>query len=186
MSAPLTSVEDWISAAIAEVTARGLEGLRIERLANTLGVSRIGFYQRFPNRQGLIDAVVDRWSLDVEQMYEKAQHIEDPIEQIRSVGYEVLTNRELRALDRVLLLSPNNDVAQGYRMRIARGQTVDWASRLLRRRGFTATQARRRAELLFVGLLGLVAEVEAVGGAETDRQLRARIDRLVDLAAASG
>ena len=55
------SREDWIDAAWAALGEGGVEGVRIERLARQLSVTKGSFYWHFKNRQGLIDALLDRW-----------------------------------------------------------------------------------------------------------------------------
>ena len=182
MSAPLTTRDDWINAACDEVALVGLAGLTIERIAKTLKVSRIGFYQRFKDRPELYEAVVERWMRGIDELFEKADHIEDPVQRIRQVGYEVLVDQQQRALDRAMLLSPEKDAELAERIRMARVQAIDWLIPLLRESGFSLSEARRRSEVVFMGWLGLLAEVEASNSGETDAQLRARIDNLIDVA----
>lgn len=182
MSAPLTTKEDWINAAYEEVARSGLNGLTIEGIATRLSVSRIGFYQRFKDRQELYDALIERWVQVVDELFQKAQHTEDPIEQLRQVGYDVLVDPQQRAMDRALLLTPSKSPELVERMKEARQQSTAWSNKLFQRAGFTAKEARWRSQIIFTGWLGHLAEVEALDSNESDAQLRARIDRLIDLA----
>lgn len=52
---------DWIEAAWEALGEGGVQGVRVERLARKLGVTKGSFYWHFRNRQELIDALLDRW-----------------------------------------------------------------------------------------------------------------------------
>jgi len=49
-----------VSAAIALADAHGLEAVSMRRLAESLGVSPMALYNHVPNREALLDAMVDR------------------------------------------------------------------------------------------------------------------------------
>lgn len=56
-----TSEEAWLIAAYEELTANGVESVRIMPLAKKLGVSRTSFYWHFKDREALLEAMVRRW-----------------------------------------------------------------------------------------------------------------------------
>ena len=55
------SRDDWIDAAWDILGEAGVEGIRIEQLARKLSVTKGSFYWHFKNRQGLVDAMIQRW-----------------------------------------------------------------------------------------------------------------------------
>jgi AcrR family transcriptional regulator len=55
------SRDDWIDAAWDILGEAGVEGIRIEQLARKLSVTKGSFYWHFKNRQGLVDAMIERW-----------------------------------------------------------------------------------------------------------------------------
>jgi AcrR family transcriptional regulator len=55
------SRDDWIDAAWNILGEAGVEGIRIEQLARKLDVTKGSFYWHFKNRQGLVDAMIERW-----------------------------------------------------------------------------------------------------------------------------
>jgi len=55
------SRDDWIDAAWNILGEAGVEGIRIEQLARKLEVTKGSFYWHFKNRQGLVDAMIERW-----------------------------------------------------------------------------------------------------------------------------
>jgi AcrR family transcriptional regulator len=53
--------EDWLAVARQALIDEGINAVRVERLAKTLGVTRGGFYWRFRNLDELLDALVEDW-----------------------------------------------------------------------------------------------------------------------------
>src|SRR6478735_11899899 len=54
--------ESWIAAGLEEIARTGVEGVRVEVLAKSLGVTKGGFYRRFRDRAALLEAMLQRWS----------------------------------------------------------------------------------------------------------------------------
>lgn len=51
----------WIDAGLAALAAAGLDAVRVESLAQALGVSKGGFYWHFDGRSALLEEMLDRW-----------------------------------------------------------------------------------------------------------------------------
>lgn len=58
------SYDDWLDAAREVLIEDGIGGLKADRLAKRLGVTRGGFYYHFKSLQGLLDALVEKWSAE--------------------------------------------------------------------------------------------------------------------------
>src|SRR5207244_1554764 len=54
--------ESWIEAGFEEIARSGVEGVRVEVLAKSLGVTKGGFYRRFRDRAALLEAMLRHWS----------------------------------------------------------------------------------------------------------------------------
>jgi AcrR family transcriptional regulator len=67
----------WIEEGLRALAAGGPEAVRIEALAQTLGVSKGGFYGYFANRDELLTEMLDTWEREV---------TETVIEQVESGG----------------------------------------------------------------------------------------------------
>jgi AcrR family transcriptional regulator len=52
---------DWIDAAIERLIKRGVDAVRIEPLADSMGVTRGSFYWHFGGRQDLLKAILENW-----------------------------------------------------------------------------------------------------------------------------
>ncbi len=55
--------KDWIEAAIAMLAADNAEALRVDTLAEKLGVTKGSFYWHFKGREDLLYAVLEEWRL---------------------------------------------------------------------------------------------------------------------------
>src|SRR5262245_48459887 len=51
----------WIEAGLKELGRGGVEAVRIEVVAQRLGVTKGGFYRRFKDRRALLDAILETW-----------------------------------------------------------------------------------------------------------------------------
>jgi AcrR family transcriptional regulator len=78
MAAPTrTPRSKWIEQGLRALAAGGPDAVRIEPLAQALGVTRGGFYWHFADRRALLEEMLDTW--------ERAT-TEEVIEQIESAG----------------------------------------------------------------------------------------------------
>ncbi|MGW1049269.1 TetR/AcrR family transcriptional regulator [Streptomyces sp. NPDC002521] len=77
MGATRTPRGKWIEEGLRALVAGGPEAVRIEVLAQALGVSKGGFYGYFRNRDALLTEMLDTWE------YEVAESV---IEQVESGG----------------------------------------------------------------------------------------------------
>jgi AcrR family transcriptional regulator len=48
----------WIEAGLKEIGQGGVERVRVEVLAERLGITKGGFYRRFKDRRALLDALL--------------------------------------------------------------------------------------------------------------------------------
>ena len=80
MSAPTrTPRASWIEEGLRALAAGGPDAVRIELLAQALGVTRGGFYWHFDDRRALLEEILDAW--------ERAS-VDEVIERVESEGRE--------------------------------------------------------------------------------------------------
>ena len=78
MSAPTrTPRSSWIEEGLRALAAGGPDAVRIEPMAQTLGVTRGGFYWHFDDRRALLEEILDAW--------ERAS-VDEVIESVESAG----------------------------------------------------------------------------------------------------
>jgi AcrR family transcriptional regulator len=76
MAAPTrTPRGKWVQAGLRALAAGGPDAVRIEPLAQALGVTRGGFYWHFEDRGALLDEMLDTWErATTEQVVERLEH----------------------------------------------------------------------------------------------------------------
>jgi len=80
----------WVEEGLRALAAGGPDAVRIEPLAQTLGVTKGGFYWHFADRQALLDELLDAW---------ERVNLEDVIERVERDGGDARTRlRRLFAL----------------------------------------------------------------------------------------
>ncbi len=52
---------DWLNAGMRSLNAHGVEGIRVERLASSLGVAKSGFYYHFLDRNDYLGQLLEHW-----------------------------------------------------------------------------------------------------------------------------
>lgn len=55
------TAEVWVETARRALVEEGIAGVKVDRLAQRLGVTRGGFYHNFRDREELLDALLHRW-----------------------------------------------------------------------------------------------------------------------------
>ena len=53
--------QDWVTAGLAALATGGVDSVRVEVLAERLGVTKGGFYRRFKDRRALLNAMLETW-----------------------------------------------------------------------------------------------------------------------------
>ena len=56
------SKDQWLTLAVDTLESKGIEAVKVEKLAKQLGISRSGFYWHFKNRQDLLEHLLDYWA----------------------------------------------------------------------------------------------------------------------------
>jgi AcrR family transcriptional regulator len=64
--------EEWIGAATAALADGGVDAVRVEAQARSLGVTKGSFYWHFPDRAALLEAVLERWERGARGLLEAA------------------------------------------------------------------------------------------------------------------
>lgn len=111
MATTRTPPSSWIEEGLRALAAGGPDAVRIEALAQALGVTKGGFYGHFDYRDALLEAMLDTW----ERML-----IDDVIERVEGEGDARATLRQL------FLLASSSDARELMKIELA---VRDWARR---------------------------------------------------------
>ncbi|HEX2567499.1 MAG TPA: TetR/AcrR family transcriptional regulator [Burkholderiales bacterium] len=145
----------WMAAGLEALRKGGVAGVRIERLAADLGISKGSFYWHFRDREHLLQALLDYWSREMTEL---------EFERIR--GLPPRLGERLLALARDVLEKgmgrydpPIRAWARSHRGVAATVEEVDRRrvralTQLFEEGGFSGAAARTRARLFYTFLLG--------------------------------
>jgi AcrR family transcriptional regulator len=76
-AATRTPRSSWIDEGLRALAAGGPDAVRVEALAQALGVTKGGFYWHFENRRALLEEMLDRW---------ERESVAEAIEQVEGGG----------------------------------------------------------------------------------------------------
>jgi AcrR family transcriptional regulator len=112
VAATQTPPSRWIEAGLRALASGGPEAVRIEALAESLGVTKGGFYWHFEDRQALLDDLLDTWEREM---------IDEAINRVESGGGDARTK-----LRRLFTLAASSEVRELLRVDLA---VRDWSRR---------------------------------------------------------
>lgn len=186
--------DDWVSAGLRQLAISGIESVKVERLAGTLGISKGPFYWRFSGRDELLSAMLQQWKREFTQRL-----IEDTAELAPRKRLEGLFDRVLHPRSHLAIGQTDaamrdwaaQDHVAARTVRQVDARRVDYLSQAFQQMGATEAKALHLARSIYMAMLGLfnvrrytpqladkdsflfllrLAMDEAEGGAEEDKQ----------------
>ena len=147
--------EDWITAALASIADGGLAAVGVEPLAARLGATKGSFYWHFENRDALLEAAIRRWEKETttDVVAEIAIARDAPASQFRRLVAGVIERAEQDQVGPALLANAAHPAVAPALERVTTAR-LDLIALVLRRLGFPAAEARRRALLAYSAYLG--------------------------------
>jgi AcrR family transcriptional regulator len=133
MAAPTrTPRSSWIDAGLRALAAGGPDAVRIEPLAQGLGVTRGGFYWHFEDRQAFLEEMLDAW--ERRSTDETLERVEseggDPRDKVRRAG--MLTfSRELLPIDLAVRDWARRDRSVAKRLRRVDNRRMEYLRSLI-------------------------------------------------------
>jgi AcrR family transcriptional regulator len=152
--------DDWLDLALTQLARRGVGAVTALDLSERLGVSRSSFYWRFRSRDGLLDALIERWDeLNTRSIVRQANA---PAATITEAVCNVF-----RCWVDPALFSPRLDMAvrewarlsEKTRERLDRADSERMAAieAMFRRHGYASEEALVRARVLYTMQIGYYA-----------------------------
>ncbi|MBR0837165.1 TetR/AcrR family transcriptional regulator [Bradyrhizobium manausense] len=145
------SADDWIKQGLKVLTRSGFTALKADPLAKAMGVSRGSFYWHFADLGAFHAAVLKRWREIA------AEEIIAGVEAEGGEPLKALLRRTFGArldLERAVRNWAAFDPAAQAAVRAIDRRRLDYIETLLERRGFSATSAQARAQILYWTFLG--------------------------------
>ena len=154
-----TPVEaDWIAAARQMLISSGIAAVQIKPLAETLGVTRGGFYWRFRNRKDLLDHLLEQWDRNNRVFTLATSRTGTPQERYRRMVRLWLEEREFdAALDTAIRQWAFVDPVVAKRVRAADEARIDAITGIFVDAGYEPTEAMVRARIVYFHQVGYYA-----------------------------
>jgi AcrR family transcriptional regulator len=156
MAAPTrTPRATWIDEGLRALAAGGPDAVRIEPLAQRLGVTRGGFYWHFANRRALLDAMLDTWERrSTDEVLERVEREGgDARAKVRRAG--MLTfSRELLPIDLAVRDWARRDMAVARRLKRVDNRRIEYLRSLIGTFHADAGDVEARSLLAFALAIG--------------------------------
>lgn len=163
-SSPRLDAETWIEAALDALAANGVEAVRVERLAKSLGVTKGSFYWHFKDRPALLEAMLQSWRQRatlaiIDRLEGSKGSPEDRLNQLLSLprGQQERPRRAADIEAAIRLWARLDDKAAGCIAEIDRLRLSYIQSLLTATGRFSADDVTSRAVLLYAYMQGLAA-----------------------------
>jgi AcrR family transcriptional regulator len=171
------SPQSWIDAATEVLVDHGIDHVRVDMLAQQLGVTRGSFYWHFRDREALLRGVLQQWRETTTELLtarlERASA--DPLEQLRDVISLPSRGRSATRAARIELAIrawARRDAMARQAVDEADASRLGYITQIFCALGFPLMEARSRAFLAYSHNLG--EALMATQGGATQRRERAR------------
>ena len=150
--------ESWIEAGLEEIARTGVEGVRVEVLAKSLGVTKGGFYRRFRDRAALLEAMLQHWSTGRIAAIEKHTSLDGTTarERLKALvpQYSERVNTEGMAVELAIRQWARSDEAAAGAAAHVDAARLRNVGNLFRATGLPAEEADARAFLFYCFVFG--------------------------------
>lgn len=150
--------EKWIEAALQEIAKGGIERVRVEILAASLGVTKGGFYRRFKDRRALLDAMLETWSRGRTAAIEKQTELAGakPGERLKSLIklYSERVNPEGMAIELAMRQWARTDAAAAAAVASVDTARLRNVAQIYAKSGLSQDAANARAFLFYSFIFG--------------------------------
>lgn len=178
---PALGRDAWVAAGLAALTAGGVEAVRVEVLARTLGVTKGGFYWHFTDRRELLDAIVAYWeavaTTDVITAVESRGG--SPAERLRRLVSLCFRGGGVDQMENALRRWGSTDASVHPVLERVDKARLAYVADLLVAHGLSAATARDRARMLYLTMIGEFTWTSHGGPAIARRTLEALCELLL-------
>lgn len=146
--------QDWIEAGLRAMTDGGVDAVRVERLAEALGVTKGSFYWHFKDRGALLAALLSAWqTLATNDIIARVEaEGGTPADRLRNV-FTIVAQSDGR-LDQAIRSWSVQDAKARSAQRQIDERRLTYLDGLFRDIGFAPTEAIARARLVYHSLVG--------------------------------
>ncbi|MET9952874.1 helix-turn-helix domain-containing protein [Streptomyces sp. NPDC006339] len=156
MGALRTPREKWIEAGLRVLAAGGVDAVRVEALAKTLGVTKGGFYGYFADREELLAEMLDTWEREsVDDVIDRVEREGvDARDKVRLAGRLTFSGDRLLPIDLAVREWARRDPAVAERLRRVDNQRIQLARDAIGTYCADPEEVEARALLAFCTAIG--------------------------------
>ena len=148
----------WIDAGLAELAKGGIDAVRVEVLAQVMGITKGGFYRRFKDRRALLDAMLDTWAKGRIEAIEKQMELngETPGGRLKSVIklFAERVNAQGMAIELAIRQWAQSDAKAAEVVSTVDATRLKSVAKLYAKMGLSAADAEARAMLFYAFIFG--------------------------------
>jgi AcrR family transcriptional regulator len=171
---------DWIMAALTLLGRGGIDAVRVEPLAEKLGVTKGSFYWHFKDRDALHAAMLEAWQAGTTQnvidRVEKESRSRDArLGRLITIAIE---HSWAARLETAVRAWAKHDERAAKAITEVDAQRLDYIAMLLRELGIETRTARLRAQIIYLMLIGAYF-AGGVSNERSQKALWAEVERLM-------
>jgi AcrR family transcriptional regulator len=148
----------WVAAGLAALADGGVDRVRVEVVAERLGVTKGGFYRRFKDRRALLDAILGEWSRGRIAAIDRQTELGElgPGERLKSLIelYSERVSAHGMAVELAIRQWARTDRAAAAAVALVDGRRLKNVADLYGKLGLTAEDAQSRAVLFYSFIFG--------------------------------
>ena len=178
--------ETWTDAATEVLLNQGIDHVRVDLLAQELGMTRGSFYWHFKGRDELLRSVLQAWRVRATEALSARLELAhtDPQEQLRDLISLPWRGRSARRAARIELpirAWARRDEMAAQAVREADESRIGYIAQVFSALGFPIMDARRRAYVLYSAMLGdaLMGEMPEYASRAQRQERMGLIERLL-------
>lgn len=139
--------------ALAMLTDGGLAAVAIEPIAARLGATKGSGYWHFANRAALVEATMQRWERQTEEIIERVDLHQDPLVRLRTLLTTVTDQRGPQAAELSLLAFMDDPAVAPVVQRVTQ-RRIAYTRKLFLDLGFEPVDAADRARMAYAMYVG--------------------------------
>ncbi len=171
---------DWVRGALDALVDGGIEAVRIDTLAEKLGVTKGSFYHHFESRDELLDAMAADWAdNELEAVVEEVSALPGDPEMRMHLVVAIYERRGLARYDRAMRAWAQSDSRAEASVRKASDLIERLFVQLFDEMGFDESQSSLRARILMLCGIGAMFALEHPRRDDDPEDLRARFFELL-------
>ena len=117
----------WIEEGLRALAAGGPDAVRVEVLAQALGVTKGGFYGHFADRNALLEAMLDSWErMTIDEVLERVERKGGDVRAKVRLAGALTFSRELLPIDLAIRDWARRDQAVAERLRRVDNRRMDY------------------------------------------------------------